>query len=145
MWRALPAREHHSFHVFDCWPLRRQTYTRQQDLAVDLAGGCQCSGKMANDICSVVIQHVQNMLTRIDILQHELNVWTGLVVWSVVAKGPDEELPFTATKSILKAANNAGGDLPHLHKALGAHVLAVSAGFKQNGHSNDLLDRIEYE
>lgn len=82
-------------------------------------------------------------LTTDAILQLVLNVSSGLVVHKkVVAKHLAEELPFMATETILMAAVRAGGDRQTLHENIRQHSMAAGARIKEEGLSNDLLDRI---
>jgi adenylosuccinate lyase len=82
-------------------------------------------------------------LTTDAILQLVLNVTSGLVVHpKVVAKHLNEELPFMATETILMAAVQQGGDRQTLHESIRVHSLAAGARIKEEGLSNDLLERI---
>jgi adenylosuccinate lyase len=82
-------------------------------------------------------------LTTDAILQLVVNVTSGLVVHpKVIAKHLEEELPFMATENILMAAVRAGGDRQTLHEAIRVHSLAAGARIKEEGLSNDLLERI---
>lgn len=85
----------------------------------------------------------ESFLTADAILQLVLNVTEGLVVHpKVIAKHLNEELPFMATENILMAAVRAGGDRQTLHENIRIHSLAAGARIKEEGLSNDLLDRI---
>lgn len=85
----------------------------------------------------------EGFLTTDAILQLVLNVSSGFVVHEkVVAKHLQEELPFMATETILMAATSEGGDRQELHEAIRKHSLAAGARIKEEGLSNDLLDRI---
>lgn len=82
-------------------------------------------------------------LTADAILQLVVNVTSDLVVHpKVVSKHLAEELPFMATETILMAAVRAGGDRQTLHEAIRVHSLAAGARVKEEGLSNDLLERI---
>ena len=71
------------------------------------------------------------------------NVASGLAVYpNVIAKHLTEELPFMATENILMAAVEKGGDRQELHKRIRDHSQAAAAVVKQDGKSNDLLDRL---
>lgn len=71
------------------------------------------------------------------------NVAQGLVVYpKVIAKNLAEELPFMATERILMKAVSAGGDRQTLHESIRRHSQAAARGVKQQGRSNDLLDRL---
>ena len=71
------------------------------------------------------------------------NVASGLVVYpNVIARHLDEELPFMATEAILMAAVAAGGDRQDLHERIRQHSQAAAAMVKQQGASNDLIERL---
>jgi len=71
------------------------------------------------------------------------NVASGLVVYpKVIAKYLHDELPFMATEAILMEAVSQGGDRQELHETLRRHSQAAAAVVKQQGGSNDLLDRL---
>ena len=77
------------------------------------------------------------------ILQLVLNVSSGLVVYpKVIGKRLNDELPFMATETILMAATRAGGDRQELHEAIRKHSIAAGARIKEEGLSNDMLERI---
>jgi adenylosuccinate lyase len=71
------------------------------------------------------------------------NITSGLVVYPrVIAANLDEELPFMATENILMAAVQAGGDRQQLHERIRRHSQDAAQRIKQEGRSNDLLDRL---
>ncbi len=71
------------------------------------------------------------------------NVASGLEVYpQVIARHLDEELPFMATESILMAATSAGGDRQDLHERIRQHSQAAARVVKQEGRSNDLMERL---
>ncbi|MCH2128092.1 MAG: adenylosuccinate lyase [Pirellulaceae bacterium] len=71
------------------------------------------------------------------------NVAEGMVVYpKVIAKHLQEELPFMATEEILMAAVMAGGDRQELHEQIRQHSQQAAAAVKQQGQSNDLLERL---
>ncbi len=75
-------------------------------------------------------------------LMHE--VASGLVVnEAMVRKNLMDELPFLATENILMDAVKAGGDRQDLHEAIRVHAQAAGQRVKQEGLSNDLLDRVK--
>jgi adenylosuccinate lyase len=77
------------------------------------------------------------------ILQLVLNVSRGLVVHpQVIARHLQAELPFMASETILMAAVTAGGDRQTLHEAIRKHSLAAGQRVKDQGHDNDLLQRL---
>lgn len=83
-------------------------------------------------------------LTSDAIIQLVMNVSSGLVVYpKVITKHLEEELPFMATETILMAATRAGGDRQQLHEAIRVHSIAAGVRIKEEGLSNDMLERIE--
>ncbi len=71
------------------------------------------------------------------------NISQGMVVYEqVIAKNLAEELPFMATENILMAAVEAGGDRQELHEKIRQHSVEAGRAVKQQGHPNDLLQRL---
>jgi adenylosuccinate lyase len=71
------------------------------------------------------------------------NVASGMVVYpKTIARNLQEELPFMATESILMAGVAAGGDRQELHERIRQHSQAAALQVKQEGASNDLLQRL---
>jgi len=79
-----------------------------------------------------------------DILLNTLqNIFEGMVVYpNVIKKHINEELPFMATENIIMAMVTAGGNRQEVHEKI--RVLSQQAGavVKQDGGSNDLVQRI---
>ncbi|MCO6047374.1 adenylosuccinate lyase [Aeoliella sp. ICT_H6.2] len=74
------------------------------------------------------------------------NVAGGMVVYpQVIAKNLNEELPFMVTENILMQAVAAGGDRQELHELIRQHSQAAAAVVKQEGKSNDLLERLQQD
>lgn len=74
------------------------------------------------------------------------NIAEGLVVYpKVIERHLRDELPFMATENILMAAVAAGGDRQDLHERIRRHSVAAAARVKQEGESNDLLERLEQD
>lgn len=70
-------------------------------------------------------------------------VTKGLVVYpKVIQKHIQNELPFMATENILMQAVKKGGDRQELHERIRQHSVAAAKNVKENGLSNDLLERI---
>jgi adenylosuccinate lyase len=68
---------------------------------------------------------------------------SGLAVYpQVIARHLREELPFMATENILMAAVAAGGDRQSLHERIRQHSQAAAAVVKEQGGSNDLIERL---
>ncbi|MBI3839757.1 MAG: adenylosuccinate lyase [Planctomycetia bacterium] len=71
------------------------------------------------------------------------NISSGLVVYpQVIARHLDEELPFMATEAILLAAVASGGDRQDLHERIRRHSQAAAAIVKEQGSTNDLVERL---
>jgi len=72
------------------------------------------------------------------------NITSGLVVYpKVIAANLAEELPFMATENILMAAVQGGGDRQELHERIRRHSQEAAQRVKQEGKSNDLLQRLQ--
>ena len=75
------------------------------------------------------------------LIQH--NVASGLVVYpEMIHRHLMDELPFMATENLMMRAVKRGGDRQDLHERVRRHSIAAGARVKQEGLSNDLLDRI---
>ena len=71
------------------------------------------------------------------------NVINGIVVnEKVIEKRLNEELPFMATENIIMDAVKKGGDRQELHEHIRQHSMEAGRRVKQEGLSNDLLERI---
>ncbi|HEY5546766.1 MAG TPA: adenylosuccinate lyase [Gemmatimonadaceae bacterium] len=53
-----------------------------------------------------------------------------------------DELPFMATEQLIVRAVEAGGDRQAVHEVIRRHSVEAAAAMKNNGKSNDLLDRL---
>ena len=77
------------------------------------------------------------------ILQLYLNVSEGMVVYpKMIEKHLMEELPFMATENIMMEAVKQGGDRQELHERIRTHSMEAGKKVKEEGLSNDLLERI---
>ena len=77
------------------------------------------------------------------ILQLYLNISKGLVVYpKMIEKHLLDELPFMATENILMEAVKQGGDRQELHERIRVHSMEAGKLVKEEGKSNDLLQRI---
>ena len=77
------------------------------------------------------------------ILEIYMNVTDGLVVYpKVIEKHINDELPFMATEVILMEGVKRGGDRQELHERIRVLSMEAAAEVKQNGKSNDLIERI---
>ena len=71
------------------------------------------------------------------------NVVSGLVVYDkVIYKHVMAELPFMATENIIMEAVKKGGDRQELHESIRVHSMESARLIKEEGKSNDLLERI---
>jgi adenylosuccinate lyase len=67
----------------------------------------------------------------------------GLVVnRRVIERGLRDELPFMATENIMMLAVKRGGDRQELHERIRVHSMEAIRRVKEDGASNDLLQRI---
>lgn len=72
------------------------------------------------------------------------NILKGIQVWpNVIAKHVADELPFMATENIMMAAVKAGGDRQQIHEAIRLHSMEAGKRVKNDGASNDLLERLK--
>lgn len=77
------------------------------------------------------------------ILEIYMNVADGLVVYpKVIEKHINDELPFMATEVILMEGVKRGGDRQELHERVRVLSMEAAKEVKQNGRSNDLIERI---
>lgn len=71
------------------------------------------------------------------------NVGDGLVInKAVINKRLNDELPFMATENIIMDAVKKGGNRQELHEHIRQHSMEAGRRIKQEGKSNDLLERI---
>jgi adenylosuccinate lyase len=72
------------------------------------------------------------------------NIFDGIVVHpKVIEKNLSDELPFMATEEILMAGVRAGGDRQLLHERIRVHSQEAARRVKDEGESNDLMDRLK--
>jgi adenylosuccinate lyase len=72
------------------------------------------------------------------------NIFDGIVVHpKVIEKNLRDELPFIATEEILMAGVRAGGDRQLLHERIRVHSQEAARRVKDEGESNDLMDRLK--
>ncbi|PIO05453.1 adenylosuccinate lyase [Candidatus Woesearchaeota archaeon CG08_land_8_20_14_0_20_43_7] len=85
----------------------------------------------------------QSFLLADAILNICLNVSEGLVVYKkIIKKHIQEELPFIATENIIMHCVSKGGDRQALHTQIRDHSMEAARRIKEEGLSNDLLERI---
>ncbi len=86
----------------------------------------------------------QAFLTLDAVLIIYRNITRGLVVYpKVIEKHLNEELPFMATEEILMAGVQSGGDRQDLHERVRVHSQAAGRQVKEQGLTNDLLERLK--
>lgn len=86
----------------------------------------------------------QAFLAADAVLNLVANVTAGLVVYpKTIAAGVDAELPFMAAEEILMAGVRAGGDRQELHERIRRHSQLAAQAVKQEGRSNDLIERLK--
>ena len=77
------------------------------------------------------------------VLNLYLNVSENMVVYPKVIKAHvNNELPFMATENILMEAVKRGGDRQELHERIRIHSMDAARKVKEEGESNDLIERI---
>jgi len=71
------------------------------------------------------------------------NIAGNMVVYEkVITTHVNNELPFMATENILMEAVKRGGDRQELHENIRVHSMAAARRVKEDGLSNDLIERI---
>jgi adenylosuccinate lyase len=71
------------------------------------------------------------------------NIVSGLEVHPARIRARiNEELPFMATEALIVRAVNAGGDRQAVHEVIRVHSIAAARAMKDEGKSNDMLDRL---
>lgn len=77
------------------------------------------------------------------VLNLYINVSSNLVVYDkVISVHVNSELPFMATENILMEAVKRGGDRQELHERIRLHSIEAARMVKEEGKSNDLIERI---
>ncbi|HBM79245.1 MAG TPA: adenylosuccinate lyase, partial [Clostridiaceae bacterium] len=77
------------------------------------------------------------------VLNLYFNISCGMVVYEkVINQHILNELPFMATENMLMEAVKMGGDRQELHERIREHSMEAARMVKQEGLSNDLIDRI---
>ncbi len=72
------------------------------------------------------------------------NIFDGIIVHpKVIEKNLRDELPFMATEEILMAGVRAGGDRQLLHERIRVHSQEAARRVKDEGESNDLMERLK--
>ncbi|WP_251860249.1 adenylosuccinate lyase [Clostridium sp. Marseille-Q2269] len=77
------------------------------------------------------------------VLKLYMNISENMVVYEkVIESNVKRELPFMATENIMMEAVKKGGDRQELHEVIRTHSMEAARRVKQEGLSNDLIDRI---
>ncbi|GAA0063398.1 adenylosuccinate lyase [Clostridium sporogenes] len=77
------------------------------------------------------------------VLKLYMNISENMVVYEkVIESHVKTELPFMATENIMMEAVKNGGDRQELHEVIRTHSMEAARRVKQEGLSNDLIDRI---
>lgn len=77
------------------------------------------------------------------VLNLYMNISCNMVVYEkVIASHVQSELPFMATENILMEAVKRGGDRQELHERIRLHSMEAARMVKEEGKSNDLIERI---
>ncbi|MCU0329084.1 MAG: adenylosuccinate lyase [Chitinophagales bacterium] len=85
----------------------------------------------------------QSFLAIDSILDIWYDVASGLVVYpAMIARHIEEELPFMATEYIIMQGVKNGGDRQVLHEQIRTHSMAAARQVKEEGKTNDLIQRI---
>ena len=105
--------------------------------------GTQFFERTLDDSANKRIAVAEAFLAVDAILNIMMNVCDGLVVYPrVIRARVMNELPFMATENIMMDAVKKGGNRQELHEKLRVHSQAASRVVKEEGGSNDLIDRI---
>lgn len=108
-----------------------------------MTAGTQWLERTLDDSANRRISIPEAFLAADGILTLYVNIISGLKVYpKVMQKHLDEELPFMATENILMECVKRGGDRQVLHEAIRVHSVEAGLAVKEEGQSNDLLDRI---
>jgi adenylosuccinate lyase len=96
-----------------------------------------------DDSANKRISTAEGFLTLDGILNIYINITSGLVVYpKIIEKHIYEELPFMATENILMESVKMGGDRQELHEKIRIHSMEAARIVKEQGGTNDLIDRI---
>lgn len=78
------------------------------------------------------------------VLNLYINVSSNMVVYEkVITSHVNSELPFMATENIMMEAVKRGGDRQELHELIRTYSMQTAKRIKEEGLSNDLIDRIK--
>ena len=96
-----------------------------------------------DDSANKRISIAEGFLALDGVLNLYSNIVENLVVYKkVISSRVNSELPFMATENIMMEAVKRGGDRQELHEKIRVHSMEAARRVKEEGLSNDLLDRI---
>ena len=105
--------------------------------------GTQWFERTLDDSANKRIAVAEAFLAVDSILNLYLNVTSGLVVYPAMVRARlMNELPFMASENIMMNAVKKGGNRQELHERIRVHAQEAARMVKQEGKSNDLLERI---
>lgn len=118
-------------------------YVMVDTLNAALTAGTQFFERTLDDSANKRIAVAEAFLGIDAILNIMMNVCDGLMVYGKVIRARVmNELPFMATENIMMDAVKKGGNRQELHEKLRVHSQAAARVVKEEGGSNDLIDRI---
>ena len=118
-------------------------YVMVDTLNEAITAGVQFFERTLDDSANKRIAVAESFLGVDAILNIMMNVCDGLVVYpKVVRQRVMNELPFMATENIMMDAVKKGGNRQELHEKLRVHSQAAARMVKEEGATNDLIDRI---
>ncbi|WP_050607222.1 adenylosuccinate lyase [Clostridium niameyense] len=96
-----------------------------------------------DDSANKRISIAEGFLALDGVLKLYMNISENMVVYpKVIESHVNRELPFMATENIMMEAVKKGGDRQELHEMIRIHSMAAAKRVKEEGASNDLIDRI---
>lgn len=108
-----------------------------------ITAGTQWFERTLDDSANKRISVAEGFLALDGVLNLYLNITENMVVYpKVIAAHVNNELPFMATENILMEAVKRGGDRQELHERIRIHSMDAAKKVKEEGESNDLIQRI---
>ncbi len=108
-----------------------------------ITAGTQWFERTLDDSANKRISVAEGFLALDGVLNLYLNITENMVVYpKVIASHVNNELPFMATENILMEAVKRGGDRQELHERIRIHSMDAARKVKEEGESNDLIQRI---
>lgn len=118
-------------------------YVISDSLNPAITASAQWFERTLDDSANKRISIAEAFLATDGILDLYLNITDGMVVYPKVVEADIlKELPFMATENIMMDAVKAGGDRQELHELVRQHSMAAGKVVKEEGKSNDLIERI---